>query len=83
MDLKENSEDNIMTLKQLINKLQDIDKENPGKRLKVAIDTKEAKSKYNDVFDVVDVSDFRIDCIEIADGDGFSTGRYQEFLLLS
>ena len=72
-----------MTLKQLIKKLQKIDSENPGKRLKVAIDTREAKAKYNDVFDIVDVDDFRIDYIEIADGDGFSTGRYQQFLLLS
>ena len=29
------------------------------------------------------IADFKIDFVEIADGDGFSTGRYQEFLLLS
>lgn len=72
-----------MTLKQVIKKLQEIDKANPNKRFKVAIDTRAAKERYNDVFDVVDIADFRIDLIEIADGDGFSTGRYQEFLLLS
>lgn len=66
-----------------IKELQKIDKANPNKRLKVALDTKTAKERFNDVFEIVDVADFKIDFVEIADGDGFSTGRYQEFLLLS
>ena len=72
-----------MTLKQLIKELQKIDRANPNKRLKVALDTKAAKERYNDVFSIVDVVDFNIDSVEIADGDGFGTGRYQTLLLLS
>lgn len=72
-----------MTIKQLIKKLQDIDKQNPNKRLKVAIDTRAARDKFNDCFDIVGVDDFRIDLVEMGDGDGFGTGKYHTYLLLS
>ena len=72
-----------MTLKSLIKELQRIDKENPNKRLKVALDTKTAKEKYNDVFEIVEISDFKIDLVEMGDGDGFSTDKYHQYLLLS
>ena len=72
-----------MTLKQLIKKLQKIDNENPKKRLKVSIDLKAASEKYNDCFNVVDVSGFRIDFVEMGDGDGFGTDKYHEMLLIN
>lgn len=51
----------MITLKQYIKKLQEIDQKNENKRLKIAIDTTAARDKCNNVFTIVEADDFRID----------------------
>ena len=72
-----------MTLKQLIKKLQKFDQDHPKKRFKVYIDTRAAKAKFNDVFEIVELTDMKVEYFEAGDGDGFGTDRYHETLCLS
>lgn len=72
-----------MTIKQLIKKLQKIEKEYPNKRLRVYCDTQEAKGKLNDVFEIVELDEVDVKLINMADGDGFLTGKDSLSIVLS